>query len=154
MEPCRNGNCSNEDLVLFYYGDLDEEAHLGVETHLAGCQACRAELADIERTLTLLPRASVQLTAPEIQRFAARVSARAIRRRQGLAPAFGGALAAAAVLLVTLFTLQPWGGAPSTTRTVKGTHVAEIDVVRNLDLLQNLDLIENLDTLQALEGHG
>jgi anti-sigma factor RsiW len=154
MEPCRNGKCSSEDLVLLYYGDLDEEARCGVEAHLAGCQSCRAELADIERTLGLLPQASIQLTDPEIQRFAARVSARAIRRRQGFAPAIGGALAAAAVLVVTFFSLQPGGKAPSAVHTAKVSHVAEIDVVRNLDLLQNLDLIENLDTLQALEGHG
>jgi anti-sigma factor RsiW len=154
MEPRRNTSCTDEDLVLFYYGELDGQNRSRIEVHLAACPACRAELNDIERTLAPLPQASVQLTAAEIRQFAARVSARAVRRRQGIAPAFGGALAAAAVLAVTLFTLQPWGGTPSPSLPTKGSHVAEVDVVRNLDLLQNLDLLENLDTLQALEGHG
>ena len=154
MEPRRNTSCPDGDLVLFYYGELDGPGRSRIEAHLADCPACRAELNDIERTLAPLPRASVQLTAAEIQQFAARVSARATRRRQGIAPAFGGALAAAAVLAVTLFTRQPWGGTPSTPMHTKGSRIAEVDVVRNLDLLQNLDLLENLDTLQALEGHG
>jgi len=155
MEPCRDTNCSGEELVLFHYGDLDEESRSRVEAHLSGCPACQAELAEIGRMLSLFPRNEIELSTVEIQRFAARVSSRAPRRRRRAWPALGGALAAAAVLAVALLTLQPGGEvAPQVIAHTKVSRVADAEVVRNLDLLQNLDLLENLETLQALEGHG
>lgn len=156
MEPCRGTKCSEEELVLFYYGEQDEEARLRVESHLSDCPACRAELTDIERTLSALPRRDVELSAIDIQRFVSRVSSGTQYRRRRLAlPALGGALAAATVLTVALLTLQPGSApAPQPIAHTKVSRVADAEVVRNLDLLQNLDLLENLETLQALEGHG
>ena len=46
-----------EDLVLHYYGDNDEEERRKVELHLAGCVSCRHFIDDLKRMLPQIARA-------------------------------------------------------------------------------------------------
>jgi len=44
-------NCGyGEKLVLYFYGETDAGLKASVEAHLAGCPACRGELAALEKT--------------------------------------------------------------------------------------------------------
>ncbi len=43
---------AEEDLILYYYGEAPDAR--GVETHLAGCEACRAEYAALQRVLNVV----------------------------------------------------------------------------------------------------
>jgi anti-sigma factor RsiW len=99
-------SCAREELTALCDGALDAEARRRVEEHLAGCAACRAERARIERALALLARLP---PAPEPsptfeQRFLARLarerSEGGLRRRlrwRLLVPLAAGAAAAVAV---------------------------------------------------------
>ena len=42
---------SDDDLVLHYYGELDEPAETGAQAHLQGCAACHARHAQLQRVM-------------------------------------------------------------------------------------------------------
>jgi Anti-sigma-K factor rskA/Putative zinc-finger len=102
-----------DDLELYALGALGPGEADGVTAHLAGCPACREELADIATVVNALPD-MVALREPparlkerilsaastEIPRPARRETAWSVRPRRGWLGV--GALAAAAVLLLAL----------------------------------------------------
>jgi anti-sigma factor RsiW len=146
----KNTGCREQDLVSYYYGDLDTPARTHLETHLQGCPACRENLAGIHCLLDGLPREKVELAPADLGRFAARVAGRATARRSRRVPVWGGALAAAAVLGGIL--LVRWPGSAPEIRPAPAA--SEIGILSELELLQDLDLLENLEWLQELEGTG
>ena len=146
----KNTSCREQDLVSYYYGDLDPSARAHLEAHLEGCAACRENLADIRRLLDGIPREEPELAPADLGRFAARVAGRATARRSRRVPVWGGALAAAAVVVSIILVRWPdfapeISPAPAT---------SEIKILSELELLQDLDLLENLELLQELEGTG
>ena len=56
-----------EELPLLTRGELGPERRREVEEHLASCEACRAELADLESLLTLVGAAGVAAPAPSLR---------------------------------------------------------------------------------------
>jgi anti-sigma factor RsiW len=145
--------CSEENLVLYHYGELEEAQIREMESHLKGCADCREDLRDLRQTLAALPRPTLEMTGIEARHFAsrtmARVQGRSRRRKLSL---WGGSLATAAVALFAFFSLQP-GPVPSVPRT-QVRMSAQLETLPDLDLLQNLDLLENMDLLQELEIQG
>jgi hypothetical protein len=114
-------NCREwrESLGAYALGQLKDDARIGLEAHLEGCAACRAELAALEPVARMLPHADPARFGPAPEpppalgaRIAAtiqaeRQQARRRRRRRQLfgGSAIGGAAAAvAAVLLLFVFT--------------------------------------------------
>jgi hypothetical protein len=107
-------------LGAYALGDLEGEELAGVEAHLEGCPACRAEAESLDGVARLLPLADpdrfsrpAPQPSPELaERIAAtigaeeRVVVRRRRRRFGLA--LGGAVAAAAAVLAIV--VLPGGG--------------------------------------------
>ena len=39
--------CSSEELVAFLYGEMNAQSRVSIEDHLAGCDACAGEFADL-----------------------------------------------------------------------------------------------------------
>ncbi len=153
MTDRRVSECSEKNLVLYHYRELEGAAAHEVENHLEDCAACRDALREIRETLAAVPRPTLEMSTIEAQRFAGRVIARTRdRSRRRNLSLWGGSLATAAALLITFFSLQP-GPAPSVPRTqVKMS--AQFETLPDLDLLQNLDLLENMDVLQSLDAQG
>jgi hypothetical protein len=58
-----NSHLTDEDLVLHYYGELDEPAAASVTGHLADCRDCRASFARLQRTLALV---AAEMPEPEL----------------------------------------------------------------------------------------
>jgi anti-sigma factor RsiW len=142
-----------KDLSLFYYGELDPLDRFLVKEHLASCPDCQDHLQQLSCLLDRLPRPELEISPAEINRFAARVAERAVsgRFRRPSLQIWGGALAAAAVLIVTLIAerpqqLAPVGGA--------STQVAELEMLQRLELLQDFELLQDLELLTELEGRG
>ena len=146
----KNTGCREQDLVTYYYGELDPSARAQLEAHLEGCSACRKNLAGIRHLLDGLPREEVELAPADLGRFAARVAGRAKARRSRQVPVWGGAIAAAAVL--TGIVLLRWPD--SAPEISPAPAVSEIKILSELELLQDLELLENLEWLQELEGTG
>jgi anti-sigma factor RsiW len=152
MKP-RDG-CDEQALLLYYYGELAENARNELERHLADCAECRQTLGELKRTLAAIPRPEAGLSDADVRRFANRVLEQTAGRRHRRWPLWGGSLTAAAVAI--LLFLTTWGPAPAPhPRAGSGARLtAETEVLQNYELLQNLDLLENLDMLQQLETSG
>jgi hypothetical protein len=66
-------------------------------------------------------------------------------------PVWGGALAAAAVLIVTLVVERPQTLPPAGSASMQ---VAELEILQRLELLQDFELLQDLELLAELEGRG
>jgi anti-sigma factor RsiW len=89
-------NCGyGEKLILYFYGEADAGLKASVEAHLAGCAACRGELAALGKTGAWL---SARREEPSLGALnAVMLAARAARRGFAFGwreAVFGGALAA------------------------------------------------------------
>ncbi len=147
-------SCQPQQLLLYYYADLEAEDHRQVEQHLQSCTVCRAELSELQKLLDAVPVLTPELSSVELDRFSARVVEQVQpQRRWFVRPALGLALAGASVLLITLnlHTLLP-ESAPEHKSPL--TMTVDQDVLLNLDLLQNLELLEDLELMQQLERLG
>ncbi len=145
------GTCNEKDLVLFHYGELDVVAKQRLLKHLEDCQDCRTRLAGLQRTLADLPLPDLDLSEVEKHRMAAIISDRASQRARPKRWMWGSALAAGAVLAVSLFIIP--GGSGSLPGGVPRSET-EIGMLQDLELLQNIDLLENMELLQDLERIG
>lgn len=88
-------------LIESLYGELSDEQQACLREHLAGCQACRHEMAGLEqshRLLNMLARPDVRVDLGRLYRTATDRSERSRRRWRRLAVA----ASAAAVLIVAL----------------------------------------------------
>lgn len=112
-----------ESLGAYALGQLDDEERIGLEAHLEGCPACRAELASLEPVVAMLPHADPARFGPAPQpppELGARIAAtidgerRAVQRRRRRRAfggfALGGATAAVAVALLLLVVMPGGGG--------------------------------------------
>ena len=117
-EDCRHWK---EELGAYALGHLSPEERAGVEAHLEGCAACRADADSLMSVARLLPHADPAQFGPAPQpppelgkRIAAtigserRAQRRQRRRRFGFG--FGGAAAAAAVAAVLAIFVFNGGG--------------------------------------------
>jgi anti-sigma factor RsiW len=148
MKSQRKEHYGEEDLLLYYYGELSEERWGQLEEHLAGCRSCRDAWLALQQTLNAVPRVSLPVTSEEARRFAARVARKAGCRRLSRGWLWGGALTTAALLALTMSirsSIMPGPGSKV---------VAETAIMKDLDLLQNMELLEQLDLLQELDGQG
>jgi hypothetical protein len=113
---------SEEQLVLFYYGEQAESA--GIESHLEECEACRSEFRSLQQLLNTVNTAPVPERGPE---YGTAVWRR-IEKRVGRSPrrAFQWwvwAPAMATLVLVSFFAgrLSHRETGPGTTMAVKNT---------------------------------
>lgn len=140
----------DDRLLLYRFDELPAAERQQIAEHLQSCPACRASLDELDQTLASVPRPEVSLTPGQLAVFNDRVLRRARRRAPNRMPVWGGALAAAGALAVTLVVMQP--GAPPPSHKTQG--LADYEVLENLDMLQDLDLLQNLDLLQAISDSG
>ena len=75
-KPSEQYTCRPENLILFFYGELNATERLQVEGHLKGCAACRKELEQLRTFLEVLPKKRLKISPGEISSFNERVSRR------------------------------------------------------------------------------
>jgi anti-sigma factor RsiW len=143
--------CNEKMLVLFYYGELSGDRRHRVEAHLKACADCRARLARLAGTLDALPSPTLELSADDRRRLTARVMATAAASGPTRRWVWGGALAAAAALVVTL-VVRPGGPGLRPGRVTPPGQ--EIGLLQDMEMMEKMELLENLDLLQELEQVG
>lgn len=113
-ESCRE---RREELGAYALGHLSDEKRIGLEAHLEGCPACRAEAASLASVANLLPHADPErfgpapVPPPELgKRIAATIGAERRSRRRDRRLRFGlglgGAAAAATAAVLAIFVLS------------------------------------------------
>lgn len=143
---------SEQDLILGYYRELDAERALALERHLTNCLDCRTAAEQMNEMLKNWQTADLSVTPEAADRFARRVGTRLGRRRVARAGAWGGAFAAASVLLAIAFYPQP---VPEITTVERTRPVsAELDILEHYEFLQDMDLLDDLDLLMELWPRG
>lgn len=161
-QPCRN---LEEDLVLYYYGELSESDRRRCEAHLKDCDACRASLAAMSKLLPITaahdepPPAFWNDYSREMRGKLDAVTERETwwRRIVGLvAPLPVPALATGAVLLLALtLTLGKGLWQSSTSAPDDESFMEVLPIAEQLDFFSDMELLDNLDLLETLgQGNG
>ena len=161
LKACRN---LEEDLVLYYYGEVSESARGNCEAHLKNCEACRASLAEMRSLLPMTAahdepaQAFWEDYSREMRRKLDAVTERETwwRRIVGsVAPLPVPALATGAVLLLALtLTLGKGLWQSSTTALDDEALIEVLPMAEQLDFFSNMELLDNLDLLETLTGQG
>lgn len=149
MKSIEAKDCRQDDLLLHYYGELDPQRRRELEAHLEVCAGCAEQWRQLRHTLDKVPRPTIELAPGESSRFAAKVATRAHRSERSKRWVWGGALAATAVLALSL-VFRPPGVAPGRDNQL----LADVAVIQELELLQNMEMLEELQLFQEFEGQG
>ncbi len=158
------GACKNyeEDLVLYYYGEIGASEGGAIERHLAQCSPCGKFVADLGHLLPQMapkPELSQPFWDSYFRETVAKLDAQAERQnwwRRWLAPMNGWlvpAFGTMAVALLALVLVLEKGYLPSFTDTTSANIPAEVLVDSNqLEFFKSLDMLESLSTLEEQDG--
>jgi len=160
-KACRN---LEEDLILYYYGELAESDRRNCEAHLKDCEYCRASLAEMSK---LLPITAAHDEPPptfwsDYSREMRQKLDLAAERKSwwrsiaGLfAPLPMPALATGAMLLLALaLTFGKGLWQPSTPAPVHESFMEVLPIAEQLDFFSDMELLDNLDLLETFGGQG
>ncbi len=158
--------CKNleEDLVLYYYGELSEAGRGDVETHLKGCESCRAGLGTMSKLMpmTVAPDEPPQSFWDNYSREM-RHKLEAVTERkpwwQRIAALFQllpmPALATGAVVLLALtLTLGRGLWQSSAPSSDDAAFMEVLPIAENLEFFSNMEVLDNMDLLETLGGAG
>lgn len=155
-EPFEQCTCPQENLILFFYGELDATERLRMEGHLQGCAACRKELEQLRTFLEILPKKQLKFSPGEIVSFNEQVSRRLRPKpKRSFIPVMGWSLATATIAALLFLTLRP--PMPEQKQSI---HPMSLQMVNDFSkmpdtkMLLNLKLLQNLDMLMELEKTG
>ena len=153
-------SCNRMESRILAYADgrLKASEQREVETHLAGCAACRVRVNEFRAVSGLLEE------LPQIEpsgAFDARVRARVAAEpvKQGwwawLAPSPRVAFAASMLLLATVWIGSRPGNSPAINPTVDPDQIAsDLPVLENYDVLSNFEALTDLpEPVQSDEGN-
>jgi Putative zinc-finger len=144
-----------EDLVLYYYGELGGDERTAVEAHLPGCQTCRLYLKKLESILplTVKPDEPPQEFWNDYSREMRRKLAEASERKywwQSLAVFLQPwAIPASATAIVALLALTFTFGKGFW--KAKEAPQADEAVVEILPMAENLEFFKTMEVLDAMD---
>lgn len=151
-----------EDLVLYYYDELDPSQKGRMEQHLGGCGDCRRFVEDLRR---LLPQLAAPQELPQsfwdgyYRQTVAKLAERQEQKywwrkliapvRMWMIPAFGSA----AVAVLALGMILGKGNLDHLYHQSQERIPREIAAdTEQLEFFRSLDMLESLKTLERLEG--
>lgn len=142
-----------ENLEALFDGEVTGDEKVALEGHIPSCGTCTAVMDEIRAIWDALDA----YPEPEIPALDARgVIARATRRQRHITILkVGYGVAAAVLLVVTLWGVGLLDPAEDIVPPVKPDLVANWDIIHDLDFLQemeegDLELLENLELLEAI----
>jgi anti-sigma factor RsiW len=149
-----------EDLVLYYYGELDSPGRTAVESHVEGCEPCRSYLKEMRLILplTVKPDEPPQAFWEEYSREMRRKLAQAGDRNRwwrsltSFSQAWAIPLVATAVVAVLAVTLTLekgfWGS-----KEVPQDDEAFMEIMpaaENLEFFKTMDVLDAMDLLEDM----
>ena len=150
---------SEEDLVLYYYGELNGDERSAVEGHIQSCEPCRLYLKEMESVLPLTVKQDdpPQPFWDDYSREMRRKLADAQEKRswwQNVASWFQPwavpALATAAVAILALtFTLGKGFFRPKEAPPDDQAFIEMLPVADNLEFFKNMEVLDVMDFLES-----
>ena len=151
------------DLVLYYYGDVEDSDRRRVENHCRDCFHCRRFLDDLHRLLPQMGKPK-QLPADFWQNYYKEtVEKLATQEARGswwrnllapmhvwLIPAFG-TVAVAVLALALVYGKSGWNFQLNRSQQVKIPQEILADA-NKVELFESMDLLESLGVLEKMEG--
>lgn len=151
-----------EDLVLYYYGELDGSDTARIEHHVSDCAGCRHFLGDLQR---LLPQMAIPQDLPQsfwddyYRETVAKLASHREQRdgwrnlfapmRMWLIPAFGTAAVAAVAFSMILGTPDLDFLRGQAQERIPQEIVIDSD---QLEFFKTMDMLESLSALERLEA--
>ena len=149
----KNNNClSEQDLTLHYYGEL---ASTSVQArHIIKCPLCAKRFTAMSNDLSKLPDLIHEPDFAAGTRMAARVNEQLSHRRRNWLPALGASVAAALVLVITIFIWTPQTKLVQTVQLTNSpfTTMNLNEDMPDIDFLDELELLQELELLSQIEG--
>lgn len=154
--------CKNfeEDLVLYYYGEINGTEHQRIEQHLSTCRGCRSFVDDLKRVLPPMaePQKMPQTFWDNYYReTVAKLAEQDERKnrwrnwlvpmRTWMVPAFGTAVVAVLALALVLGKVNIF--TDSTPANIPQEILADSN---QLEFFQSLDMLESLNKLEEQDG--
>ncbi len=151
-----------QDMVNYYYQELDNAARSEITRHLETCAACRQTYAQIKKVLTMVAKEQVERDKSSAfwqdfqykvyQKLEAEKAASSwwqgllVPRR--LMPVLAGAVI---MLLIIVTSARLTKHGPEMTSS--DLQIAqELELIENYELIQDLELLENLPEAEQLRG--
>jgi anti-sigma factor RsiW len=136
---------SERDILLYYYGEMDEAERKRLQRHLHGCERCGSRLSELREALDRLP-AELQVPGVNLDDFRVRVREKLERRqkRRGVLPLNLSPVQAVVALLFVIVTAI--GG-------MKLYHDRQEQrfIMENYELIVNMELLEDIEIIEHLE---
>jgi hypothetical protein len=153
-----------QDLVLYYYGECEEERGKTISEHLNGCAGCAALLADLRKVLPATvkvddpPGSFWQDYSREMrQKIAATEDPSPWWKRvlQAFTASPLPAVSMAAALLLAIALTFNGIRRPAEEIRLEDTELPEIAAMgQSLEFFKAMDLLDSMDLLEVMEGPG
>lgn len=152
-----------QDLVLYYYGELSKDERAAVESHTRNCAGCHHYLDQIGSILplTVQPDHPAQSFWDEYSREIRRKLDEREQRswwqtaKEWLQPWVVPAMVASAVGVIALtFTLGKGFFRPKDLPPEEESLMEVLPVAENLDFFTNMEILDAMDLLESLGGPG
>ncbi len=147
------------ELILYYYKELDSEKSAVVDTHLKQCQTCRDMLKEIEETLRLVDQRRDIEPGEELwdsyldnvyQKIDESSPLARFYKNVFIEPKLAPILATSLLVIILVASSSLY--LVNKNKTYEQMQLAQnIDLFMDFDLIQNLDLLENLELLQETD---
>jgi hypothetical protein len=149
-----------EDLVLYYYGELGGDERAAVEAHLPDCQPCRLYLKELESILPLTvkpdepPQAFWDDYSREMRRKLAETSERKSWWRNLALFLRPWAIPASATAIVTVLALTfTFGKGFWSAKEVPQDDAAVVEILpiaENLEFFKTMEVLDAMDLLETM----
>jgi anti-sigma factor RsiW len=148
-----------QELVLYYYGELESAGRTRIEAHTEGCEGCRASLKEMQTVLPLTgstdepPQAFWTAYTREMRQKLAAIDERQpwwARLGSWSRPWALPAIATTAVIAIAMvFTLGKGLMGPSEVPPADEALMEALPVAEKLDFFTHMELLDSLELLES-----
>ncbi len=140
-----------EELISYYYNELDETSKSEIEQHLRGCSKCISSLERLKTTLNSIEAKEPDLPHVFWQRYRRKVYGK-IEGKKRLKPLWVPRFAPVAVTIIIALSLSIFGGIRLYESKQEKEFIAKnYELMKNLEFFEDLEILQNMEEIEALE---
>lgn len=137
---------SDDDIVLYYYDELDSAKKQEMEAHINGCARCSSFLKNIKTTMDSIRIDEAEMDTTLRNNFRVKVRERIEKKKSRNKLFYPLPRATQAAVLTLLIIISVFGG-----QKYYEVRQERKFIMENYELLENMEMYEELDILMNLE---